>query len=116
MENYVTILIFIVIGIGFSLFLMSVPFLIAKYNPYRDKLSPYECGVIPINNAKRPFDVQFYLVGILFIIFDLEIVLLFPFAIGLKSYGIIAFSSVMLFCTILALGLAYEWRRGALDW
>lgn len=116
MTNYGTILIFLLIGVGFSLFMMSIPFLIAKYNPYRDKLSPYECGIMPIGNTKHPFDVQFYLIGILFIIFDLEIVLLFPFAVGLSSYSLIAFTSVMLFCLILTIGLIYEWRRGALDW
>ncbi|QED23092.1 NADH-quinone oxidoreductase subunit A [Candidatus Deianiraea vastatrix] len=116
MIDYFTILIFSIIGVLFSIVLISIPFFIAKYKPQKEKLSPYECGIVPFANARHPFDIQFYLVAMLFIIFDLEIVILFPWAIGLKTYSIIGFSSAMIFMTLLTVGLIYEWKSGALDW
>jgi len=116
MENYLTILLFIIIGFGFSCILISIPFFIGKYRPYKAKLSPYECGVEPNSNANQSFDVQFYLVAMLFIIFDLEIVLLFPWAINLVSYSITGFISAVLFMLTLGIGLIYEYKSGALNW
>ncbi len=116
MIDYFKILTFALIAIGFCGFLAFIPALIAKYRPSRAKSSEYECGISPLGNVKKPFDVQFYLVAILFIIFDLEIVLLFPWAIHLKSYSVTGFYSALMLVFILTIGLIYEYKNKALDW
>ena len=104
----------------FSCFLSSLIFLaslrFSARNPDSEKLSAYECGFDPYEDARNVFDVRFYLVAILFIIFDLEIAFLFPWAISLGNIGILGFSSMMIFLFILTIGFIYEWKKGALDW
>jgi NADH-quinone oxidoreductase subunit A len=90
--------------------------LVARQNPYGEKLSAYECGFAPFSDARRKFDVRYYLVAILFIIFDVEIAFLFPWAVSLSRIGALGFWSMMGFLAILAIGFIYEWRKGALDW
>ena len=100
------------LSIGF----IVVNYLAAPSNPDPEKLSAYECGFEPFDDSRMEFDVRFYLVAILFIIFDLEIAFLFPWAISLGNIGILGFSSMMIFLFILTIGFIYEWKKGALDW
>ena len=104
----------------FSIFLASLilflSYRLSVYNPDTEKVSAYECGFDPYEDARNVFDVRFYLVAILFIIFDLEIAFLFPWAISLGNIGILGFSSMMIFLFILTIGFIYEWKKGALDW
>src|SRR5260370_5988790 len=91
-------------------------YLVARQHPNSEKLSPFECGFAPFDDARGQFDVRFYLVAILFIIFDLEVAFLFPWAVALGDIGIFGFWSMMLFLTVLTVGFIYEWRKGALEW
>lgn len=119
-QPYVPVLIFMVVAFGLSLALIFVSWLRSKQRPYEQKNLPYECGFDafdpPLENARRRFDVHFYLVGILFIIFDIEIALLFPWAASIRKIGLFGFYSMILFLFILIIGFLYEWRKGALDW
>jgi NADH-quinone oxidoreductase subunit A len=90
--------------------------LAARQKPYAEKLSPYECGFEPFDDARRRFDVRFYLVAILFIILDLEVAFLFPWAVSLSSIGLFGFLSMLGFLAVLTVGFIYEWSKGALDW
>jgi NADH-quinone oxidoreductase subunit A len=90
--------------------------LVARQKPYAEKISPYECGFEPFDDARRRFDVRFYLVAILFIIFDLEVAFLFPWAVSLNRIGLFGFFSMIVFLGVLTVGFIYEWRKGALDW
>jgi len=114
--EYLPILLFIGIAGGLSLVLMLVPFVIAPSKPDPEKLSAYECGFPAFGDARMKFDVRFYLVSLLFIIFDLEVAFLFPWAITLKATGAFAFWSMMVFLGVLTVGFAYEWKKGALEW
>jgi NADH-quinone oxidoreductase subunit A len=114
--EYLPILLFIGIAGGLSLVLMLVPFVIAPSKPDPEKLSAYECGFNAFDDARMKFDVRFYLVAILFIIFDLEVAFLFPWAITLKATGAFAFWSMMVFLGVLTVGFIYEWKKGALEW
>lgn len=114
--QYLPVLIFLIVAIGLSCVIMLIPFLLKKRNPDKEKNSPYECGFEGEGIVRSEFDVQFYLVAILFIIFDLEIAFLFPWAVVLKEIGVFGFCSMMIFLTLLTLGFIYEWKRGALDW
>ena len=114
--QYLPILIFLVIAIGLSLVILVIPFLLALRKPDSEKLSSYECGFEGEGKVRSEFDIQFYLVAILFIIFDLEIAFLFPWAVSLGKIGIFGFWSMMTFLTLLTVGFIYEWKRGALDW
>ncbi|MGI9392149.1 MAG: NADH-quinone oxidoreductase subunit A [Parvibaculales bacterium] len=96
--------------------LLILPFLLAPYHPDKEKNSPYECGFEPFDDAHMPFDIRFYLVALLFIIFDLEIAFLFPWAVSLKGIGIFGFWSMMVFLGVLTVGFVYEWKKGALEW
>lgn len=116
MENYGMIFLFLLVGLSLSFFLVSIPFIIAKYRPYKAKLSPYECGIDPSGDARMPFNVKFIVVAILFVIFDVEVVLLFPFAVHIKNVPLIGFISVMMFFATLGIGLIYEFKSKALDW
>lgn len=116
MNSYVPILIFIGIAFSLSTILVTLSRFLAPKNDDKEKLSSYECGFQPFENARSKFDVRFYLVSILFIIFDLEIAFLFPWAVTLSSIGWFGFWSMMLFLTILTVGFIYEWRKGALEW
>ncbi|MCE2687318.1 MAG: NADH-quinone oxidoreductase subunit A [Rickettsiales bacterium] len=114
--QYLPILLFILIAIGLSITIMLIPFLINKRSPDNQKNSPYECGFEGEGKVRNEFSIKFYLVAILFIIFDLEIAFLFPWAVSLTEIGKFGFWSMMIFLTLLTIGFIYEWKRGALDW
>lgn len=114
--SYFPILVFFGIALVLSIIMVGAPFLLAHLKPNREKLSPYECGFEPEGDARGQFDVRFYLVAILFIIFDLEVAFLFPWAVALGDIGVFGFWSMMLFLFILTVGFIYEWKKGALDW
>ena len=116
LNNYLTIIIFLAIALILSLGFLILNFAFSPKNPDPEKLSAYECGFEPFNDSRMEFDIRFYLVAILFIIFDLEIAFLFPWAITLGNIGIFGFFSMMLFLFILTIGFIYEWKKGALDW
>lgn len=116
LENYFPIIVFIVIAAGLSLVVLLIPFLVASSKPDKEKASPYECGFETFGDARGKFDVRFYLVAILFIIFDLEIAFLFPWAITLKKIGMFGFCSMMVFLFVLTIGFIYEWKKGGLEW
>lgn len=114
--NYGGILVFLLVGICLSCLFMILAFVRGARNPYPEKNSAYECGFSPIGSLEAPFSVRFCLVSVLFIIFDIEIALLFPWAIVLKQIGWPGFISVVSFLSVLGVGFIYEWRSGALDW
>ena len=116
LNNYLTIIIFLTIAILLSLGFVVLNFALSPKNPDPEKLSAYECGFEPFNDSRMEFDIRFYLVAILFIIFDLEIAFLFPWAVTLGNIGYFGFFSMMLFLFILTIGFIYEWKKGALDW
>ena len=116
LREYLPLVIFLGVALGFSLILLIVPILIAFRNPDPEKLSAYECGFNAFDDARMKFDIRFYLVTILFIIFDLEVAFLFPWAISLKEVGVFGFWSMMIFLAVLTIGFVYEWRKGALEW
>ena len=116
LNNYLTIIIFLAIALILSLGFLILNFAFSPKNPDPEKLSAYECGFQPFNDSRMEFDIRFYLVAILFIIFDLEIAFLFPWAITLGNIGYFGFFSMMLFLFILTIGFIYEWKKGALDW
>ena len=116
LENYLPILIFITIGILVGLGPLVLGFLLGPRRPDREKDSPYECGFEAFESARMKFDVRYYLVAILFIIFDLEIAFLFPWAVALDELGIVAFVAMFVFLAVLVVGFVYEWRKGALEW
>lgn len=115
-SSYFPVLVFLVIACALSGIMLLVPFLLTKLKPDAEKLSPYECGFEPFDDARGQFDVRFYLVAILFIIFDLEIAFLFPWAVTLSEIGLLGFWSMMVFLAVLTIGFLYEWKKGALDW
>ena len=116
LRDYATILIFLFISIGLGFAFIVVNFLFSPSNPDPEKLSAYECGFEAFDDARMKFDVRFYLVAILFIIFDLEVAFLFPLAVSLGNIGLLGFWSMMFFLFILTVGFIYEWKKGALDW
>ena len=116
LRDYATILIFLFISIGIGIGFISLNLLFAPSNPDNEKLSAYECGFDAFGDARMKFDVRFYLVAILFIIFDLEVAFLFPWAVSLGNIGFFGFYSMMFFLMILTVGFIYEWKKGALDW
>ena len=116
LADYFPILVFLAIGGVIALAMVSGSMLAARQKPYAEKLSSYECGFEPFDDARRKFDVKFYLVAILFIIFDLEVAFLFPWAISLADIGVFGFFSMIGFLAVLTIGFIYEWRKGALEW
>jgi len=116
LNDYLPILVFIIIGLGLGVVLMAAGSLLGAFEPDKEKLSTYECGFEPIENAHMPFDVRFYLVAILFIIFDLETAFFVPWAVVLRQIGWFGFGVMMLFLALLVVGFIYEWKRGALEW
>ena len=120
LRGYLPILIFIVIAVGLTVAMLSASMLLARQKPDSEKLSPYECGFEAFDDARRQFDVRFYLVSILFIIFDLEVAFLFPWAVALMKLppetAHFAFWSMMTFLGVLTVGFIYEWKKGALEW
>ncbi len=115
-QQYLPIIIFLSVAIGLSIVMVAIPFVVALKNPDKEKLSAYECGFEAFGDARGQFDVRFYLVAILFIIFDLEIAFLFPWAIVLKEVGVFGFWSMMVFLALLTIGFIYEWKKGGLEW
>ncbi len=113
---YYPILVFLVIAGGIACVMVGGSRLAAPQRPYPEKLSAYECGFEPFDDARRRFDVRFYLVAILFIIFDLEVAFLFPWAVALKGIGAFGFWSMIAFLAVLTVGFIYEWCKGALEW
>ena len=120
LTNYFPVLLFIIVGIGLGVVLMIVGRLatgaLGLNRPDSAKLSPYECGFEAFEDARMKFDVRYYLVAILFILFDLEIAFLFPWAVALQEIGWFGFMAMMVFLAILIVGFVYEWKKGALDW
>ncbi|HRE62052.1 MAG TPA: NADH-quinone oxidoreductase subunit A [Micropepsaceae bacterium] len=116
LTDYLAILVFLGIAGGLGIVLIVLPMVIAPSKPDAEKLSAYECGFNAFDDARMKFDVRFYLVSILFIIFDLEVAFLFPWAITLSDTGMAGFASMMVFLGVLTVGFIYEWKKGALDW
>lgn len=116
LENYLPILIFIIVGTLVGVSMVAIGTLMAPSRPDSEKNSPYECGFESFEDSRMKFDVRYYLVAILFIIFDLEIAFLFPWAVVLDEIGMFGFLSMMLFLGILIIGFIYEWKKGALEW
>ncbi len=114
--SYLPIVIFIGVALVVALALVAVLFLLAYRNPDPEKLSAYECGFNSFDDARMKFDVRFYLVAILFIIFDLEVAFLFPWAVSFGEIGMLGFWSMMVFLAVLTIGFVYEWKKGALEW
>ena len=114
--DYLPIALFLAVALVFCAGLMVAPFLIAVRNPDPEKVSAYECGFNAFDDARMKFDVRFYLVAILFIIFDLEVAFLFPWAAAFKEVGAFGFWSMVVFLGVLTIGFIYEWRKGALEW
>ncbi len=116
LENYFPVLLFIIVGLAMGVLPMVAGRLLAPHRPDSAKLSPYECGFEAFEDARMKFDVRYYLVAILFILFDLEIAFLFPWAAVLKEIGTFGFVSMMVFLAVLVVGFIYEWMKGALEW
>ena len=116
LKDYLSIIIFLFVAFGLSVGFIILNFLFSPNNPDPEKLSAYECGFEAFGDSRMEFDVRFYLVAILFIIFDLEIAFLFPWAISLGNLGTLGFWSMMIFLFVLTIGFVYEWKKGALDW
>ena len=116
LEQYLPVLLFILVGIGVGVGPMLLGKLVGPSRPDPEKLSPYECGFEAFEDARMRFDVRYYLVAILFILFDLEIAFLFPWAVALDSIGFFGFMAMMIFLAVLVVGFVYEWMKGALDW
>ena len=116
LSEYLSIIIFVIISLLLSIGFIVINYIASPKNPDPEKLSTYECGFEAFSDSRLQFDVRFYLVAILFIIFDLEIAFLFPWAISLGNIGILGFTSMMIFLFILTIGFIYEWKKGALDW
>ena len=116
LKDYFPIILFLIIALILSFGFIVVNLLLSPNNPDPEKLSAYECGFEPFSDSRMEFDIRFYLVAILFIIFDLEIAFLFPWAISLGNIGLLGFVSMMIFLLILTVGFIYEWKKGVLDW
>ena len=116
LEQYFPVLLFIVFGLGLGGLLLALGNFVGPNRPDPEKLSPYECGFEAFEDARMKFDVRYYLVAILFILFDLEIAFLFPWAVVLPDIGFFGFAAMMVFLAILIVGFIYEWKKGALEW
>ena len=114
--EYLPILIFLGIALVLSAMILLACYVLARQRPDAEKVSAYECGFEPFDDTRGRFDVRFYLVAILFIIFDLEVAFLFPWAVSLGNIGLLGFWSMMIFLGVLTIGFVYEWRKGALEW
>jgi NADH-quinone oxidoreductase subunit A len=116
LESYLPLVVFIGVAVLIGLALLVAPFIVAYKNPDPEKLSAYECGFNAFDDARMRFDVRFYLVAILFIIFDLEVAFLFPWAVSFGSLGWFGFWSMIIVLAVLTIGFVYEWKKGALEW
>lgn len=114
--EYLPLVVFLAVALGIALALMIAPFIVAIRNPDVEKVSAYECGFTAFDDARMKFDVRFYLVCLLFIIFDLEIAFLFPWAAAFGDIGLFGFWSMVVFLAVLTIGFIYEWKKGALEW
>ncbi len=114
--NYLPILVFLAVGLAVGALMIALGFILGTRRPDDDKLSPYECGFDAFEDARMKFDVRYYLVAILFIIFDLEIAFLFPWAVVLNKIGMVGMLAMVVFLGILVVGFIYEWKKGALEW
>ncbi len=113
---YLPLVVFIAVAAAIGVAMLIMPFMMAYRQPDAEKLSAYECGFNAFDDARMKFDVRFYLVAILFIIFDLEVTFLFPWAVAFRQLGLFGFWSMMLFLAVLTVGFIYEWKKGALEW
>ncbi len=116
LANYLPILIFLGIASALAIIIVAASYIVARQRPDSEKVSAYECGFEAFDDARSKFDVRFYLVAILFIIFDLEVAFLFPWAVSLGDIGLFGFWSMVVFLGILTIGFIYEWKKGALEW
>jgi NADH-quinone oxidoreductase subunit A len=116
LQQYLPVILFILVGVGIGVVPQVLGFIMGPNRPDARKNSPYECGFEAFEDARMKFDVRYYLVAILFILFDLEIAFLFPWAVSLREIGVSGFVAMMVFLTILVVGFIYEWKKGALDW
>ncbi|MES2027530.1 MAG: NADH-quinone oxidoreductase subunit A [Pseudomonadota bacterium] len=116
LENYFPVLLFILVGIGVGVVPQVLGRVLGPHKPDAQKLSPYECGFEAFEDARMKFDVRYYLVAILFILFDLEVAFLVPWAVAMREVGMLGFWSMMIFLGVLTVGLVFEWKKGALDW
>jgi len=116
LQQYFPVLLFIIVAILIGFALLTVGRVLGPHRPDEEKLSPYECGFEAFDDSRMKFDVRYYLVAILFILFDLEIAFLFPWAIANDAVGLVGFWTVVVFLAVLTVGFVYEWRKGALDW
>jgi NADH-quinone oxidoreductase subunit A len=116
LNNYIPILIFLVVGVLFGIMPMVIGRLVGPHRPDKEKNSSYECGFEPFEDSRMKFDVRYYLVAILFIVFDLEIAFLFPWAVALQDIGMAGFVAMVVFLGVLVVGFIYEWKKGALEW
>jgi NADH-quinone oxidoreductase subunit A len=116
LENYIPILIFLIISLVMGTAFFIIGYLFGPKHPDSEKMSPYECGFEAFEDARMQFDVRYYLVAILFIIFDLEIAFFLPWAVALREVGVVGFWAMMIFLAVLVVGFIYEWRKGALEW
>jgi len=116
LENYLPVLIFIVVGVAVGGLMIALGFVLGPHRPDSEKLSPYECGFEAFEDSRMKFDVRYYLVAILFILFDLEIAFLFPWAVVLRDIGWFGYIAMSIFLGILVIGFIYEWKKGALEW
>jgi NADH-quinone oxidoreductase subunit A len=116
LDQYLPVLLFILVGLGVGIVPQLIGYFLGPNRPDAAKNSPYECGFEAFEDARMKFDVRYYLVAILFILFDLEIAFLVPWAVALKDIGIVGFLEIIVFLTILILGFVYMWKKGALDW
>jgi NADH-quinone oxidoreductase subunit A len=116
LAEYLPILVFLGVAGGMAIAMAAASFVVARQRPDSEKASAYECGFEAFDDARSQFDVRFYLVAILFIIFDLEVAFLFPWAVALGEIGVFGFWSMFIFLSILTIGFVYEWRKGALEW
>ena len=116
LQNYIPILIFLIVAAGLGLILMALGFGFGRRKPDPEKLSAYECGFDAFEDSRMKFDVRYYLVAIVFIVFDLEIAFLFPWAVSLGKIGMLGIAAMAVFLLILVIGFVYEWKKGALEW
>ena len=116
LENYFPILVFVAVGLLVGVGPMIAGFVLAPHRPDSEKLSPYECGFEAFEDARMKFDVRYYLIAILFILFDLEIAFLFPWAVVLEEIGLFGYLAMVIFLAVLVVGFVYEWKKGALEW
>lgn len=116
LENYFPVLVFIALSVAFGAVALLAGYVLSPKKPNAEKLSPYECGFAAFEDARLPFDVRYYLVAILFIIFDLETAFLFPWAVVLREIGWFGFTAMMIFLSLLVVGFIVEWKKGALEW